>query len=574
MKKYQWFIFLTVILSIISLFLGQIPDRSYALLIFSSVIDILLIAVVLAETVYGIAIARYKRIYLRENIFPLLFTLTFFVLFIYSKFFYTAIILSDLAIFAILLRNVFVVLKIYGKNKISAYVEKFTANPSQSILLSFVFVILAGTLLLMMNFATVDGRGLPFFDALFTATSATCVNGLIVVDTATTYTIWGQLVLLVLIQIGGLGIMLLTFFTIFLLGRRMSLKDKMLLSYMLSEDDNSSLRSTVLGIVFTTFLIEGIGALLLFWGFLPTLGFSIKNAYYSIFHAVSAFCNAGFVLYSDGFESFRLNPVVNFTIAFLIILGGISFAVIHNVRLVLKERFTALAKRQRGSFQNDLTLNSRIVLVFAGVLILAGTLLFYILEHDNSMASYGLGEQYLAAFFQSVTLRTAGFNTVPFSNFTVSTYLFMCVFMFIGASSGGTAGGIKVQTVAVIGSAIRSFLRGEKTATIQNYQIGNDKIRSAFVICLSGLTAVFVAVFVLSLTEKADVLKIMFEVCAAIGTTGISAGITSSLSVTGKIAILLLMFWGRLGAITILSAAAFDKEQVNISYPQADISIG
>jgi trk system potassium uptake protein TrkH len=343
---------------------------------------------------------------------------------------------------------------------------------------------------------------------------------------------------------------------------------------MLSEDDNSSLRSTVLGIVFTTFLIEGIGALLLFWGFLPTLGFSIKNAYYSIFHAVSAFCNAGFVLYSDGFESFRLNPVVNFTIAFLIILGGISFAVIHNVRLVLKERFTALAKRQRGSFQNDLTLNSRIVLVFAGVLILAGTLLFYILEHDNSMASYGLGEQYLAAFFQSVTLRTAGFNTVPFSNFTVSTYLFMCVFMFIGASSGGTAGGIKVQTVAVIGSAIRSFLRGEKTVTIQNYQIGNDKIRSAFVICLSGLTAVFVAVFVLSLTEKADVLKIMFEVCAAIGTTGISAGITSSLSVTGKIAILLLMFWGRLGAITILSAAAFDKEQVNISYPQADISIG
>ncbi|PIE97382.1 MAG: hypothetical protein CR988_08115 [Treponema sp.] len=574
MKRAQWFLVLTVILCIISLFLRQVSSPGAVGLFVADIVDFVLVAAVLIELIYEIVCAKYIKIYVSDNLFSVLFALTFFALFIYTKFFDSGF-SSSWAIFAVLLKSVFSSLNAYSKQKkFSAYVERFSTNPAQSILMSFVMVILMGTLLLMMKFTTLDGKGLSFLDAFFTATSATCVTGLIVVDTATVYTIWGQLIILLLIQIGGLGIMLLSFFTVVLLGRGISLQGKMLLSYMLSEDDTSGLRSTVLNIVLTTLVIEGIGAVCLFLGFVPTLGFSLRNLYVSVFHSISAFCNAGFSLYSNSIENFRLNPIVTFTIAFLIILGGIGFSVINNIGAVIKDKFKKYIKKEKTGHSPEITLNSRIALSFTGILLLAGTLLFYILEYNNSMSEYGLGEQYLAAFFQSVTLRTAGFNSVPFANLRPSTYILMFMFMFIGASSGGTAGGIKVGTISVMLASTRAFLKGEKDVCIGKFQISAEKVRSAFVIFFSGLFVAFFAIFLLSLTEKHNLLETTFEIFSAIGTVGLSTGITPLLSSLGKIIIILLMFWGRVGAITILSAAAFKTEKVNINWPQANISIG
>ena len=349
----------------------------------------------------------------------------------------------------------------------------------------------------------------------------------------------------------------------------------MLLSYMLSEDDSSSLRSTVLEIVAATFIFEGIGAGLLFIGFMPTLGFSLKNVYYSIFHSVSAFCNAGFALYDDSLESFRLNPLVLLTIAFLIIFGGIGFAVLKDLRLFFTDRIASVFRKQKTPYKRSLSLNTRIVLILTAALLLAGTLLFYFFEHANTMASYGLAEQYLSAFFQSATLRTAGFTSVPFTNFVLPTYLFMCVLMFIGGNSGGTAGGIKVGTLSILYATARAFFRGEDKVTLGRFQVSENKIKSSAVIFVAGIIVVCAAVFLLSISEKsARLSRLLFEVVSAITAAGLTAGITTSLSVAGKAIIILLMFFGRLGALTIMAAAVFNKDKVNINLPQADIAIG
>ena len=214
-------------------------------------------------------------------------------------------------------------------------------------------------------------------------------------------------------------------------------------------------------------------------------------------------------------------------------------------------------------------------MILTAALLLAGTLLFYFFEHANTMASYGLAEQYLSAFFQSATLRTAGFTSVPFTNFVLPTYLFMCVLMFIGGNSGGTAGGIKVGTLSVLYATARAFFRGEDKVTLGRFQVSENKIKSSAVIFVAGIIVVCAAVFLLSISEKsARLSRLLFEVVSAITATGLTAGITTSLSVAGKAIIILLMFFGRLGALTIMAAAVFNKDKVNINLPQADIAIG
>ena len=472
------------------------------------------------------------------------------------------------------MRSVFLLFKIHGRLiKPTRYLDRFSIHPAQTILLSFLLVILTGSLLLMMGFTTADGRGLSFIDALFTATSAVCVTGLIVVDTATHYTLWGQVVILALIQIGGLGIMILSFFAIFTLRKRVSLEDKLLLSYMLSEEDMSSLTKTLSSIVLTTLVIEAGGAFFLFIGFSSTAGAGWKTAFFSIFHAVSAFCNAGFALYSDSLEGFRSDPFILGVVALLILLGGMGFSTLTNFRGVLgygMKRITK-GKRHRGPF---LTLNSRLVLKYTGRLLLTGLCLVYLLEHAHTMKSYRLGEQYLSAFFQSVTLRTAGFNSIPFGGLRDATYLVMILFMFIGAASGSTAGGIKVNSLAVITSSIASYLKNRKNVVIQNHTLPSEVVSKAYLILLFGIGIVFLATLSLTLTERKPFLQLLFEAVSAFGTVGLSAGVTPRLTPLGKLTITLLMYLGRLGPLTILSAARSNREPVPISFPQADISIG
>jgi trk system potassium uptake protein TrkH len=457
---------------------------------------------------------------------------------------------------------------------INRYATLLSYNPAVTIMLSFAIVIAIGTIFFLFPFTAKDGHGLSFLNALFESTSAICVTGLVVVDTVTHFNLIGQIILMLLIQIGGLGIMILTFFTIYVVRRQVSLANKMLLSYMLSEDDSGQLFEALRVIVITTFIIEGCGAIFLFIGFVPQLGFSLKTLWYAIFHAVSGFCNAGFALFSDSLVGFSNNPLILLTIAFLIILGSLGFGVINNIKEWSFARHSFLKKDKKNKSRIFLSLNSKIVLIGTGFLLLFGMLVFYGLEFTNSMKNLPTWQQYLAAFFQSVTMRTAGFNSISYAHLHTGTYLFLIVLMFIGAASGGTGGGVKINTIAVIVAAFRSFARGEKKTHLNKYEVDNSRVIQAFIVFSTAIIAILLGTLVLSFTEKEPLITIFFEVVSAMGTVGVSAGITSSLSPLGRIVVIILMFWGRIGALTMLSTSSVREDHVKISWPRADISIG
>jgi trk system potassium uptake protein TrkH len=547
-------------------------------LVLTNVLDFMILGFLIIEVVLEFRLAVYKTIYIRKNIFSLLFVVIFISLFIFNKILlFTSLNFegSGNALLILIIRNLFLLLKVLSRFKrLRSILESIHVHPAQTIFMSFLLVILGGTLLLMMPFTAAEGNGLPFLNALFTATSAVCVTGLIVVDTATYFSIWGQIIILILIQIGGLGIMILSYFTVFVLRRAMSVEDKVLISYMLSDDDLSSISRTMKSIVGITFLIEGAGALILFAGFVKntTLGAG-SWFFYSVFHSVSAFCNAGFALFSDSLEGFSNSIILSGGVALLIITGGISFSVIANLRSVINVKFGRNnLETTRG--QSRLTLNTKIVLSLSSVLLISGTLLFYALEHGGTLKNMSIGSQYFTAFFQSVTLRTAGFNTVSFGSLAPSMLVIMMIFMFIGAASGSTAGGIKVNTVAVLGSAIKSAWKNEKDVVLLKQGIPSELVLKAFMILLFGVVAVTTGTFLLAITENAPLEDIMFEVVSAFGTVGLSTGLTLGLSSLGRLVIIILMFVGRLGPLTVLAAASTVSKRLNVTYPQADISIG
>lgn len=473
----------------------------------------------------------------------------------------------------LVLRNFFILTGVFRRfNRLSTFFEGISLKPAQTILLSFLFLILTGAILLMLPFTTTDGNRLSFLDALFTATSAVCVTGLIVVDTAAAFTFWGKLIILLLIQAGGLGIMILSYFTIFSLKRKVSLEEKIVLSYMLNEDDMSHIAKSIRTIIYTSLIIEAVGTVILYLPFSKS-GSDFGSVFFlSIFHAVSAFCNAGFSLFSDSLEQFKDSITVNMTIASLVILGGLSFAVINN----LKDRLNYWIKRQvkgKGSYIK-LQVNTRVVLLYTAVLLLLGMLFIYGLEHSGSLKEYSLGKQYLITFFQSVTLRTAGFNTIAFAQLTTTTLLIMTAFMFIGAAAGSTAGGIKINNAAVIGAYIKSFLGNSHSVVIFHHSIPKEQVLKSMLILLFGLTSVTTGAVILSFTESAPLRDIIFETVSAFGTVGLSTGLTGHLTETGKVTISILMFMGRLGPLTILAAASRRKHQTYIQYPVGNISIG
>ncbi len=564
----------TFALSISGLFLEQAepsPSLSAAL----HVLDFTVLGLILWEAAAGVAGAAYKWNHVRKNAPSLLFVLGFTVLFAYTKYqAFSGIPASARGLLPQLLRNGFLALKIAGRvRRLSAFAEKFSVHPAQTIVASFLLVILTGSLLLMMPPATPDRAGLDFLDAVFTATSAVCVTGLVVADTAVDLAVPGQLVVLALIQIGGLGIMAYSFFGLFALGRKVSIRDRLTVSYMLSEDDLRGLSASLRRIVLYTFAIEGLGAAAFYLRFSALGGHGWESAFRALFHAVSAFCNAGFALFSDSLESFRSDAWITLTAAALIVLGGISFGVIRDGLRSAGAALGALFGRRPAALPAP-SQNTRAVVSITLVLLASGLAGFYLLEHEGAMASYGLGEQYLAAFFQSVTLRTAGFNTVPFGALRDSTLLFMIVFMFIGGASGSTAGGIKVNSLAAIGAYFSSFFRRERTPRIGGWSVAPEKVGRSLLVLAFGLSAVFLGVFFLTLTEGGDFLPLLFETVSAFGTVGLSTGLTSGLSSPGKIVIIALMFLGRLGPLTILSAARRPGRRTEVQYPEGDLAVG
>ena len=568
----------TLVLSVVSLFLEQITSLPSQVVFAISYIDYVVLLLIVVEFVTEFRRASYKRVYLKRNLFPILFSAVFVILFVYTKlaqFFYDESNLASLPLSLVIIRNVFVLLRVFSRlRRLSSFLEEIAAHPAQTILLSFLLVILAGTLFLMMPFTAADGNGLRFIDALFTATSAVCVTGLIVVDTAAAFTVYGHIIILVLIQIGGLGIMILSYFTIFILRRSVSIEDKMLISYVLSEKDMTKLARSLRNIISITFIIEGCGALLLFLGLAPGFEGGVLHALFSsVFHSVSAFCNAGFSTFSDSLEGIRTRPYLVFVFAFLIIGGGISFTVIINLR-------QCIANRYRRSVQGvseklvRLSMNTKIVLTLTAVLLLLGTLLFYGLEHTGAMKTYRLGGQYLSSFFQSVTLRTAGFNTVPMAGLRPVTFVVMAAFMFVGGASGSTAGGIKINTVAVMFAYLFASVRDRESVTIYRNSISTSTVLRAFLILLFGVTVVGLGTILLTLFEQAPLEYVLFESVSAFGTVGLSSGITGELTDPGRVVVILLMFLGRIGPLTVLAAASISGKKIRIEYPRSEIAIG
>jgi len=445
---------------------------------------------------------------------------------------------------------------------LNALVKMMT--PSRVLVLGFAMLILLGAFLLTLPLATQDGNGMNFLNAFFTATSAVCVTGLVVVDTATTFTYFGQAVILVLIQVGGLGFM--TFATMFaiILGKRITLKERLLLQEALNQVSLEGIVRLAKSVILISLTIEAVGALILTLRWSVDFGWT-KALYYGIFHSISAFNNAGFDLFGhfSSLTAYVGDPITNITIMLLIILGGLGFAVLANL----------YAYRER-----KLTLHTKIVLQVSGSLILIGSGIIFVLELTNplTLGPLPLGTKVMAAIFQSVTPRTAGFNTINISDMYDTTLLSMIVLMFIGASPGSTGGGIKTTTFISIVLSVFSTFRSDPHVVLEGRTLPKDIIQKALAITTLAAFLIFIMTSILTITEKADFLTLFFEVTSAFGTVGLSLGVTPDLSSLGKVAIILTMFAGRVGPLTLaffLSQKA-NKSSVHIKYPDERIIIG
>lgn len=435
-------------------------------------------------------------------------------------------------------------------------------TPPQILVMGFAAIILTGALLLTLPVSVQPGQEINFLTSLFTATSAVCVTGLVVVDTATNWTFFGQLVILLLIQVGGLGFMTMATFFAILLGRRIGLRQRLIIQESLNQTNVAGIVRLVRYVLLFTFISEFTAAVILSMRLSADLGV-MKGIWYGLFHSVSAFNNAGFDLFG-GFRSFTGyvdDITVNLCITTLIILGGIGFSVV--VDVIRKFKTPRL-----------LSLHSKLTLSVTGVLILAGATLIYFLELSNTLAPLSPTGKVLAAYFQAVTPRTAGYNTVDIGGLRSATQFLIVILMFIGASPGSTGGGIKTTTTGIIAVSMLSMARGKLDAEVFGRRIGQDQVYKALAIVLLALTLVAVVSLLLSVTEKTDFLTVLFETTSAFGTVGLSMGVTPKLTAIGRILIILTMFLGRVGPLTFAFAMAQSRRKTSLRFPEEKLMVG
>lgn len=429
--------------------------------------------------------------------------------------------------------------------------------------LGFAIVILVGTFLLLLP---ISSNHTDFLDALFTATSATCVTGLVVYDTATHWTLFGQIVILILIQIGGLGFITIGVFLATYLKKKISLRQRGLIEESVSSLKLAGGVKLVKHIIKETFLFEGIGAVILSLVFIEDFGL-LKGIYLGIFHSVSAFCNAGFDLLGiiepyGSLTPYASNIVVNITIMILIIIGGLGFVVWQDLY------------EKKLHFRNYL-LQTKIVLITSFIFIFGGAFLFYIFEYQHALASLSSEEAILASFFQSITCRTAGFNTIDVSHLKPATSLLMMLMMFVGGSPGSTAGGIKTTTFAVLIIFVYSTMTNKSEANAFNRRFDSKTIKKACSVFLINFIFIIISSFIIFNDQPhLPMQDTFFEIFSALGTVGISTGITRVLSMTSKITIILLMYCGRVGSLTLALSLSKKKKISNCKNPVEKISIG
>jgi trk system potassium uptake protein TrkH len=447
-------------------------------------------------------------------------------------------------------------------------------SPAATLVSFYAIAILTATLLLMTPWAA-QRAAVGFIDALFTITSAMCVTGLTVVDTGTTFSLFGQLVIMGMIQLGGLGITTFSVYLFFYLRSGVGLRDRWVINETLVHSPVQSMHDLVRAVIHLTLLIETIGAACLALVFVPQFGW-LKGCYYAVFHAVSAFCNAGFALFSDNLIGYRDNPIVNLTIMVLIVLGGIGFLVMREMRDIWARRRLGLRWR--------LSLHSKLVLLTSGFLIVAGWLAILALELGNgTFRGTSLGEALWVTLFQSVTTRTAGFNTIDLNAFGVPTIFLMIVLMFIGASPGSTGGGVKTTSLALFIAALYSRLRGYQVTSVFKRTIPDETVNRTFTLfLLAGLWITLMTFFVLlvevtgpaAAQTRGVLLHYLFEVVSAFGTVGLSLGVTSKLTAVGKLLITMLMFVGRVGLLTFAFVVIKQAGREGTIYAEENIMIG
>ncbi|MBE3581454.1 MAG: Trk family potassium uptake protein [Thermoanaerobacteraceae bacterium] len=440
-------------------------------------------------------------------------------------------------------------------------------TPTQGIVLGFACVILVGTLLLMLPVSSAAGRASDFLTALFTATSAVCVTGLVVVDTGTYWSTFGQGVIALLIQIGGLGWMSVVTLLALLIRKRISLGERLLMQEALNRENLGGVVALTKRIILTTFVLEGVGALVLSWRFARDFGWA-QGVYYGVFHAVSAFNNAGFDVLGPVFGPYcSLTPYVqditiNIVISSLLILGGIGFPVIMEV----------LGFRKSGR----LSLHSRIVLLTTLVLIVAGTLTILAIEWDNpnTLGPLPPAGKGMAAYFQAVTPRTAGFNTVSIDDLRPASQYAQVILMFIGASPAGTGGGIKTTTFTVLVLAIAAVVRGRQEVEFGGRRIPWARVIKALAIAALSFFLVIAVSFILLLTEGEAFLPILYEVTSAFATVGLTTGLTPDLTPVGRCLLILTMFAGRVGPVSLAMAIWKRQVKANIHLPEEQVILG
>ena len=454
----------------------------------------------------------------------------------------------------------------------------FQQSIPKRIAASFAIVILVGSLLLNLPISQLETSQATYFDHLFTTVSMVCVTGLFTQPVATTYNTFGQMICMFLMQIGGLGLMSMIAFFFFDSGKKLSLTDRLALQDSLNRDDTKDFKD-YLGTIFKyTFIIEGIAAILFMIRFIPMLGVG-KGIFTSIFFAISAFCNAGFDNLGDNsLINYATDPLLIFGISALIILGGIGFAVWFDVKNSISCYRRSLKNKYHKMFYKRLHYHTKIVILLTVGILITGTLLTLITEWHNpdTIGNLNFGQKLLVSFFQTVTMRTAGFASIDYTKANPSTLLLYCIQMFIGGSPGGTAGGVKTTTVLVVLLFIRSEIYEKKSINFRHHTIPYEMARKSLMIFIIFTVLTLSSVFLLSITDpQAPLLYTLFETISAMCTVGVTANLTPTLSMLGQIIIMTLMFIGRIGPLTVLLSFSNRKKQGSlIKYAKAPLLIG
>lgn len=449
--------------------------------------------------------------------------------------------------------------------------KRIALSTTHYIMISFLLVILVGSILLSLPVSTVDGKSVSYTDALFTATTATCVTGLVTLPTVTTWSVFGQAVILCLIQLGGLGIITVMSGFMIALHKKIGISDRLLLQDTFNLNTLSGLVRFVKKVIAGTFIIEGVGALMYMTVFIPQYG--AKGIWISLFNSISAFCNAGIDIISENsLCEYATNPIINIVTCFLIVTGGIGYVVWWDFIRVIK-----LYKTHGLKCFKFMTLHSKIAVFMTVMLILCGAVLYFVFEYNNplTMGNHNFLDKIQLSLFQSVTTRTAGFATIPQENFTNSSAIVSLLLMFIGGSPVGTAGGVKTVTIAVLIITAYSMVKDRNEITVFNRAISQKAVKKAIAVVGTSFVIMFVSTVLLSFVTNADVIDILYETVSATATVGLTRNLTSSLNIWGKFIIITTMYLGRIGPITLAIALNTKKDKQNIvKTPYEDISVG